>query len=126
MGQLECARLLLEANATVDLPQDGYVTALLHAVVNDRPPVVKLLEAKASTSLRGGPTDEDFARARLERMGHNECIQLLRWMNTLLDVADADKLALRFAVGDRVLRYASTRADKLFVGNKERTSRALS
>ena len=46
-------------------------------------------------------------------MRHDECIQLVRWMNTLLDLADAGSVALRFAVGERVLCYTSTRNDDI-------------
>ena len=84
----------------------------MQAVYNDHPPVVKLLlEAKASTTLRGGTTDET-AFELASRMRHDECIQLVRWMNTL-DLADAGSVAVRFAVGERVLCYTSTRNDDI-------------
>jgi len=76
-GEVEAARLLLDAGAAVDARSHGQFTALHIAAENGDLPLVKLLRAAGADPalrLETGATPEDLARAK----GHPEVARFLR------------------------------------------------
>ena len=93
-GHATCVKLLLEAEANVNLKDRDNLTALMHAAGNGHVNCVELL-LKAGADLNVNDRDNMTALALATRNGHAGCVRLLQELGTTVNI---DQLA--FSDGD--------------------------